>query len=372
MRNRGPLVCVGILCVVTFALSVSALSGSIVAGVHPIQLANPFDGSTSSTVPLRTFSLSSVANASLFNVTVSEVGLPAGTLWQVGTTASAMGFVSSNSSVSSNLTQWWSNGTYTFTASADLANFTSTSANSTFAVAGKSLMVPVHFFHAYSVRFSESGITNFTAWTVSIRGNGSTVNATSTGGALTLTVPLGPFNYSVGAAGYSASPAHGTGTISGPANVSVVFVPTPPDPGYITGDVAVGTADLYINGLRAIIQVGGGFYFTLEPGLYSFIVTATGYVTNYTEVYLTSNQTIVLDFDLIGDSTPVVPNVAVPGIDTSGWVIIGVLSAAVVALGVTSAVIARRGRRPPPSTPWTNPLAPREEAQTEGPSGPPT
>jgi hypothetical protein len=315
--------------------------------------------------------IGSAVEVAEFNVTFSATGLPDGTLWQVGTITPATGYVVATSSMGGNLSQSWTNGTYTFTASANIANYTSDRINATFTVNGTPLPVAVHFLPAFAVQFTETGILNRTAWTVAIRGNGSSPNVTWAGPTISILVPVGPFNYSISAEGYEASPANGSANVAGAMRVPVTFSVTLPPVGYITGDVDVGTAALYINGIRDVIQVGGGFSFALEPGLYSVIVTATGYTTNYTEVDLASNETITLDFNLIGDPSPVSPNVAVPGIDSTGWIIIGVLAAATVALGVSTAVFAGRARKPPPTTPWTHPLSPpHDPAPPGGPSGP--
>jgi hypothetical protein len=314
--------------------------------------------------------IGSAVEAAQFNVTFDATGLPDGTLWQVATITPATGYVVVTSTMGGNISQSWSNGTYTFTASANIANYTSDRINATFTVSGAPLPVTIHFLPAFAVRFTETGISNLTSWTVAIRGNGSSPNLTWAGPNISIFVPVGPFNYTISAEGYEASPANGSANVAGAIRIPVTFSAALPPVGYITGDVDVGTASLYINGIRDVIQVGGGFSFALEPGLYSVIVTATGYATNYTEVDLASNETIILDVNLIGDPSPVTPNVAVPGIDSTGWIIIGLLAVAAAALGVTTAVFAGRARRPPPTTPWTHPLAPAEESTPpRGPSG---
>jgi hypothetical protein len=369
MRNLAPMLALAVLATLTFALF-TACSPLLAAGA-----ALPSGASTSE--PRTTPVLSSAPDpyptvgAAVFNVTFSETGLPAGTLWQVGTVTPATGYVVANSSTDASVSQRWANGTYTFTASADLANYSSAQVNSTFTVNGSAVPVAAHFFRAYSLRFSETGIVNLTAWTVSVRGNGSSPSSTSTNSVIFLVVPAGPFNYSVEATGYNATPPNGTGNLSGSSAVSISFNPVLPPPGYITGAVFVGTARLYLNGLESVIQLGGGFFFTLQPGFYSIIVTATGYATNYTEVYLHSGQTIRLDFNLVGEVTPITPNVAVPGIDTTGWLIIGALSAVVVALGAATALYSRRARRPPSTTAWTHPPDPASSPPVPDPPAPP-
>jgi hypothetical protein len=297
-------------------------------------------------------------DGALYTVNFTETGLPAGTLWQITTDTPIPQFVTSNSSTGSTISQSWSNGTYRFSASADRTNVTSNGLNQTFSVIGQNLNISVRFFAARPVTFLARGLAAYTPWNVSVQGNGTFSNVTWAGSTITLLVPVGPFSYEISAPAYDASPSNGTRELgSDPVTISIAFLPTLPAVGYLSGVVNVGSAELYINGLRNVIQLGGGFSFGLEPGSYSVIVTASGYIANYTEVDIVSNVTVNLYITLEGVPSPVVPNTAVPGIDATGWIIIGFLAAVAAVLGATTVLYSRRARRPPLSTPWTNPLA---------------
>jgi hypothetical protein len=368
--RRTSLVPVGVSLALVMVLFASALllPGGPVAGpprgaTSPSLTTHPRAATPADSVP-------DLAGGPTFNVNFSELGLPAGALWEIVTTRPTTAFVITTNSTASSLSQAWSNGTYVFSAVAALPNFTSLQLNSSFVVSGGAVTVPVQFLPAFPVRFSEEGIANYTEWTVSVGTNGTTIDRSWAGSTITVLVPAGAYNYSVGAPGYNATPASGTGVSSAPANVSVTFTAVLPPPGYITGDVTVGSAQLYLNGLRTLVQLGGGFFFVLEPGFYSVIITASGYIAYYNETYLSSNETVIMHVALQGVPSPVVPNVSVPGIDTTGWAIIGILSAVAVGLAVATVYFARRTRGPPPASPWTHPLSPPADPATSDSSAP--
>ena len=292
-----------------------------------------------------------------FMVNFTETGLPGGTLWEVGTVNPSNGFVVSNSSAKASIDETWANGTYSFSASADAANYTPAQSNSTFTVAGSNLSVPVQFYPSQLVTFVETGLGQFHPWDVVIHANGTVSNETRGGSQISIAVPVGHFNYSISSLGFNATPRNGSGNVtSGPVQIPISFVAILPPPGYLAGVCNVGTAALYLNGLRTLVNLGGGFSFTLEPGLYSIIVTATGYVSYYNETYVTSGNTTHLYITLQGlnSTAPPVPT-SVPGIDTEGWIFIGGLAAGVCILGIVAGLFARKARRarmgPSPPTP---------------------
>jgi hypothetical protein len=283
----------------------------------------------------------------VYQVNFTESGLPGGTVWQVSTSISGTGFAQSNSSNSPTVTQRWSNGTYAFTTEANVANYTSNPLNPPFSVTGDNVTISVQFFPAHAVVFGETGLPRFNPWTVLVQGNGTVQNVTQAGSSISVPVPVGPFNYTVRASGFNATPENGSGTvISSGVNVPISFSAILPPPGYITGVCNVGSAALYLNGLRTYVQLGGGFFFSLEPGPYSVIVAAQGYVTYYNETFVTSGNTTHMDIILDGANSTIPPLPAsTPGIDTLGWVLIGSLAGGVVVLGVVASVYAVRAER---------------------------
>jgi len=371
MWARAPPVSFGIVLTVLMLLLGASVAGPLLAASssltrtglvdrppdHPMAVGGPVPNPPSS--------------AAEYNVTFTEMGLPAGTLWEVETTTPGTGYGVDHASSGTAISEWWANGTYNFTASADRSNYTSPQANSTFTVAGSSLAVSVHFYPAYAVRITQTGLSNYIPWSVSVRGNGTWTNYTGAGTSVTLLVPVGPFNFTIGATGFVVTPSNGSRNGSGPTQIPVTFTVALAAPGYLTGDVNVGTASLYLNGYRYDIQLGGGYFFTLEPGLYSVIVTATGYISFYDAVYITSGNTTYLPIPLQGIQTPVVPNTSVPGIDLTGWFIIGGLLVVTAAFSATTVFFMKKARRPHRSSPWDHPLKAAEEPSRKNPPGPP-
>jgi hypothetical protein len=310
------------------------------------------------------------SSATEYNVTFTEEGLPPTTAWEVDTTTPVTGFGVENASATTTVSEWWPNGTYTYTVSADLSNYTSPEVNSTFTVSGSGLSVPVLFYPAYPVRFTETGLLNYTPWRVSVEGNATWANLTWSGSTITLLVPVGPFAYTVTAEGYNATPANGSASGSGPVQFSITFTKGLPIPGFLTGDVNVGSAAFYLNGYRFYIQVGGGYFFTLEPGLYSIIVTAAGYITYYNATFITSGNTTYLDIPLAGIPTPVIPNTSIPGIDLVGWLLIGGLAVGCFVLAGVAVLFMRRAGRRPPSSVWVQPIESAKDSHLGSPPGP--
>jgi hypothetical protein len=64
---------------------------------------------------------------------------------QVSTIVLAPGFVASTSGNGTSVVRAWPNGTYTFTATADLTNYTSAQGSSTFSMTGNAAFVSVQF-----------------------------------------------------------------------------------------------------------------------------------------------------------------------------------------------------------------------------------
>src|SRR5271170_1247198 len=180
-------------------------------------------------------------DAVAYEVNFSELGLPAGTLWQVNTLTSPEGFVLCNNTNGTSLIQDLPNGTYPFTTVAELANYSTTMTNSTFTVNGGGTTVPVHFYHVFVVSVTETGLPPYSPWNVSVRGNGTTTLGSGSASTIPVLVPVGPFNYSVQAPGFNATPPNGSGTVvSSAIHLSVGFTAALPPPGYITGVCNIG------------------------------------------------------------------------------------------------------------------------------------
>ncbi len=142
---------------------------------------------------------------------------------------------------------------------------------------------------------------------------------------------MGAAPVSPGPPGVSAKPASGT------------------EPGYITGVITVGSAQLYLDGYPHYVQPGGGFFIVVQPGTHSILVVAGGYLPYYNATYVASNETVRLEVNLATsmsnvtvDEKPAPSN----GANLVGEVAIGALSVSTGALGFTTVRLRARARGP--------------------------
>ena len=283
-----------------------------------------------------------------YSVTFEETGLPTGTQWQVGVAPSGTGFYIYTQSTGTSISQSWTNGTYEVVVAANLTDYVPLHLNSTLDVAGGSTVVPVNFALRYPLTFEATGLPRGASWTVTaIQGSNSTSGSSLTN-QIELLVAPGAYNYTVYSAGLVATPSAGSGVASGSANISVGLALPSTYPGYLTGIVNVGSAYFYLNGYLFYVQLGGGFFFQLKPGAYTIIVTSDGYNPYYNTTDIASNQTVRMIISLEPTPTPPPPLPTPPPLVSNfAWLVIGILSVALVITAVV-AWMNTRGRRPPP------------------------
>jgi len=144
--------------------------------------------------------------AGSYPVTFKQTGLPTGTPWSITIGAN----VSKSAGTVINLLE--RNGTYDYTVT-PIAGWTATPWSGNFTVAGASVTVGIAWTRVvYPVTFTESGLPNGTLWQVVVGGAG--VNGRTA--TLQIDEPNGTFAFQVnGIAGYVATPASGTVTVSG-------------------------------------------------------------------------------------------------------------------------------------------------------------
>lgn len=276
-------------------------------------------------------------------MTFNETGLPVNTTWEVSAEVPGTLFADDSNTTAVDLVQQWPNGTYNFTASADLPNVSAFPANATFTVEGGNVVEPVTFLPAYPILFYATGLPILTAWTVLVKASGLLLNGTSVGPSLTLEVPAGGYSYSIGATGFNASPPSGSGSLDKPIRIDVVFSPVHATPGTILGTVSVSNATLYLNGVKSSLAANGSFRFTVPPGTYTVIVTAVGYYTYYNQSRVVSGQTVTLNITLSSAPVPSNGGGGGPlGIDLTGWIIIGILGVLAAAMGTAVLFLGRR------------------------------
>ncbi len=147
--------------------------------------------------------------AATYNVTFTETGLSAGTMWSVTLNGSL------ESSTTTSIVFVEVNNTYSFNVSA-VSGYTVSPASGNVVVNGAALSEPVVFsvivVPTYTVTFTESGLASGINWTVTL--NSSVQHSTSA--TIVFTESNGNYSYSVhSVAGYRESPASGNLIVSG-------------------------------------------------------------------------------------------------------------------------------------------------------------
>ena len=199
-----------------------------------------------------------------YPVTISEVGLPNGTFWEVDFGSEVGSFVSSGSSVVVDLT----NGSYSFL---PLANGYTPNGTYDVVVAGAPASVSVEFLHTgLVVEFLETGLAPGTLWQVYL---GGVVNSSNTS-EVTCYVSSGTYPYTLLATGYTSDDSPGTvvvGNSSVVVNVTFEYAP------YVVtfaeqGLAAGATFNVTLNGVD---HGGTGAVTFAEPnGTYNFSVAS--------------------------------------------------------------------------------------------------
>lgn len=153
----------------------------------------------------------------VYNVTVTESGLTAGTSW-----SATVGGVSATGTGTA-VTVALAPGTYSFQIT-PVAGYTASPGSGTVTVVNSNYNLVVTFTRVtYAVTVSESGLASGTAWSASISGN----TQSSTGTSITFYEPNGSYSVSIGNVnGYSQSATTVSVNVTGaPAGASVSFTP---------------------------------------------------------------------------------------------------------------------------------------------------
>lgn len=147
-----------------------------------------------------------------YTVTLTESGLPSGTIWYVNSTnGQTFSFASSTGSFTE------PNGTYSYTVATSDKTYESFPSSGSFTMDGKNISQSVTFSEVkYSVTFTEYGLPSGTSWSVTHNG---TIESSTTN-TITFSLPNGTYSYTIGAiSGYSVSPSSGSISVTG-SNVS--------------------------------------------------------------------------------------------------------------------------------------------------------
>jgi hypothetical protein len=150
-------------------------------------------------------------------------GLPTGSSWTIEINGTVLG------SISATIVSNEPNGSYPYTVGA-VPGYTETPDSGIVGVNGSNQCIPVDFDPTpsteYSVTWTETGLAIGTNWSVTLGGR----SVRSSQDSLVFAEPNGTYSFSVGTlAGFLASPASGTVTVTGAdASQTIAFAPAPP------------------------------------------------------------------------------------------------------------------------------------------------
>ncbi len=170
-----------------------------------------------------------------YTVTFTEGGLPSGTTWSVNLN----GVSESSNTVSIAYTE--PNGTFSYSVGA-VAGYAASPSSGTVTVAGSPVTQAITFTAlpppTYALRFTESGLSTGTKWSVTCNGTTeSSATRSSTGSSIVFIEPNGTYSFTVGSVpGYTVNPSTGTVTVNGlPVSQSIAFKSSSTTPSNGTG-----------------------------------------------------------------------------------------------------------------------------------------
>ncbi len=176
--------------------------------------------------------------------------------------------------------------------------------------------------------------------------------AAGLGGLLVLVVVASSLG-AIPSGGPGGIPSEGAGSSVATAPLGLLEAPGGPangtEPGFISGVITVGSAQLYLDGYPHYVQPGGGFFIVVQPGTHSLLVVAGGYLPYYNATYVASNETVRLEVNLATSSSNVTADekpTPSGGTSLAGEVAIGALSVSTGTLGFTTVRLRARTRDP--------------------------
>jgi YVTN family beta-propeller protein len=286
--------------------------------------------------------------ARLWNVTFTEVGLPANTTWSV--TFNGSRGVSEGPSVQfSDL-----NGSYSFSV-ANVSGYQAQPARGNVTIDGSNVDLVVDFVRLFTLTVTEAGLPTGTTWSVDL--NGTLLNSTSP--AVSAVLPNGTYPLEIPTAGiYAPTLGQRTVTVHG-ANLtlSVGFLPLPlqivsfavnrsvvPVGGSVTVEVVVGDGvpplAYAFSGLPPGCRGGNVSTFACtvqRPGHYTLEVTVTD---------AAGRQTSALVALEVTSSTANHGSSGGPWTGLTGWEDVALIIGAAAAVAVATLLLVRRRRTP--------------------------
>ena len=291
----------------------------------------------------------------LYSVTIHETGLPSGTLWSVNSSLANL------SATTPSVTLEAPNGTYPFTVTwpASLAPPYVLEGPSEFTVDGSSLSVDLVFLPEANVTFAETGLEPGTWWTLTWNGTGLPGSHVVASPNASVSILLGPGNYSfaVSSPGYTADPASGTIGITNGSAVTVTVVFTGQPVPLWLAFVTPSCAQVSVDGGAASARTCGAFRTNVTPGVGHLIeATAPGYYPYFV------NVTLFVGAPVYPINVSMLPRSQAGGSGVTGALGDVLLAVLLVLVLVFLAVVvlryrARRPPGPPPLVPVPQPVA---------------
>ena len=308
----------------------------------------------------------------LYPVTFSESGLLSGLPWGLNVTGGAV-FTTSPSS----LVLDYPNGTYLLSVVAPFV-YTTIDTPAEFTVAGSATTVSITFAPLIYVNVEESGLPLGFGWSASINGTGANhLNLTEPNeypSFITFVVIPGVYSVNATALGYEATPRATYVTVVAQGDYPFASIPVfftfAPIPGTLNLTVLPTSATVWVNGLQVPLT-NGNFTGNETPGSTFIVVSASGYITFYEIVTISSGQTTNVSVQLSAVSPTPGSNAStssgILGISNTGWAIIAALVVLTVIFLAGMIYFARR----PPRGPGVPGAAPAQPWQEPPPASPP-
>jgi len=293
-----------------------------------------------------------------YAVTISEGGLGSGASWSAtvnGATQSTAG---------SSITFWMPNGTYSYSVGG-AAGYTASPASGSVRVSDAAASLGVTFTAVptiVTVMVTETGLQSGTSWSAIVDG----VSGSSSSSTISINVPTGTYGYQIPAiAGYHASPATGSLTVSGPYTLSiafsqVVYPVTVTEDGLATGTTWSAT----VNGMTQS-SAGSTITYYLPNGSYSYrISNVSGYsLTGGSGTLTVSGAPGGAAGGFSPTSTPATVSTSTYNM---GFAIAVALGAVALGIGVIALLLSRRPRSPAPAAAWNPPAGTSGGSQGTG------
>ena len=281
----------------------------------------------------------------LYSVTIQETGLPSTTPWSLA--SSLVDLSTSTASVVLSAP----NGSYPFTVTwpTSLSPPYVLEGPSEFTVAGANVTVDLTFVPEANVTFAESGLLTGTWWTLTLNGTGLSGPRVTASPNASVSLLLGPGNYSFAAAssGYDALPAFGNLSITNGSAVHVTIDFTGlPVPLWLAFLVPT-CAQVSIDAGAASARTCGTFRANVMPDVAHLVeVEAPGFYPYFVNVTLFVGAPA---YPINVSMTPRPAAASGSAIGPLGTVLVGLLAALVVVLlGGVILLYRRKHRRPGP------------------------